>query len=194
MWTFLLVVLCGLLSFVSKTSKAAELATLFAFGTLGFWGVIVTASIGVLLALEHDEELSAALSVLAMLLVMQLYTGFGIVGFILYNPVYIFWIGVLYLALGVSWSLFKWFVYCRDARKKFDERSYAKSGVSDLNLWKPNAQDNKARITGWMVFWPWSSLWFLINDPIRRAFSSLFDYLQGIFQRISDKAFEGADA
>ena len=56
----------------------------------------------------------------------------------------------------------------------------------------PQVGEQKARIMGWMTFWPWSVLWFIVNDPIRRAFHAIFDWFHTTYQRMADKAFEGA--
>lgn len=195
---FGLVVLCAALGFVSTTAWAVTLAAFFIVGSAGFWGMLALCSIGVLVALEYEHELSAFLSVLAMGLILQLYSGVSIVGYVIHNPSSIFYLGAFYLVLGTAWSFFKWYLHCRDERKRFDEWiEEEKKGTQRYGPGsrpeKPLASVNKARITGWMTFWPWSLVWFIINDPVRRAFNAIYDRLQGIYQRISDSAFAGVD-
>ena len=55
----------------------------------------------------------------------------------------------------------------------------------------PSASNNKARIMGWMTYWPWSALWTLIHDPIRKAVKALWRHLATSYQRLADKAFSG---
>lgn len=53
----------------------------------------------------------------------------------------------------------------------------------------PQVGQYKGRIMAWMVYWPWSFVTTIINDPIRKLFNGLFAAFQGLFQRISDHAF-----
>lgn len=55
---------------------------------------------------------------------------------------------------------------------------------------KPQASDNKAKITAWMAFWPFSFLGTFINDPIRRLFNFLFSSFKKLYQQMSDHLFK----
>jgi hypothetical protein len=69
----------------------------------------------------------------------------------------------------------------------------AREGWYGRRIAKPMVSENKSRITGWMTWWPWSGLWTLINDPIRRFFNWAYDQLGGVLQAISDRAFKDID-
>lgn len=56
-------------------------------------------------------------------------------------------------------------------------------------LKKPMVSQNKGRIISWMTYWPWSGLWTLINDPIRRTFRFLYSRISSTLQRMSDRIF-----
>ncbi len=58
-----------------------------------------------------------------------------------------------------------------------------------LNLTRPRASKNKARITAWMAFWPCSLIGTLLNDPVRRAFNFLFNNFKALYQKMSDWVF-----
>jgi len=58
---------------------------------------------------------------------------------------------------------------------------------------KPEYSRSKDRITGWMIFWPWSCLWLVINDPVRRFCGWVYDTLGGLYKSIADSAWEGID-
>lgn len=51
----------------------------------------------------------------------------------------------------------------------------------------------KDRILVWAMFWPWSMLWTVVNDPVKEFFEWLITEFQGVYQRISDWAFKGVD-
>lgn len=53
------------------------------------------------------------------------------------------------------------------------------------------ASKNKNKILVWMMYWPLSVLWTLINDPVRKAFMFVFEHVKGVYQLITAKAFDG---
>jgi hypothetical protein len=71
---------------------------------------------------------------------------------------------------------------------KTEHRKYCSEDHQTATL-IPAATDHKAKIVGWMVFWPWSALWTLLNDPLRRIFNHIFKVLKETYQKISEKVF-----
>ncbi len=57
----------------------------------------------------------------------------------------------------------------------------------------PRARDNKGRIMTWMVYWPWSFVWTMIDDPIRKFFKMIYNRIQGVLESISERAFQGTE-
>ncbi|HTM68611.1 MAG TPA: hypothetical protein VL426_04885 [Candidatus Binatia bacterium] len=57
----------------------------------------------------------------------------------------------------------------------------------------PKAGDHKGRIMTWMCYWPWSMVWTLINDPVKRLFKQIYLQIQGLLQSISNRAFRGVE-
>lgn len=56
-------------------------------------------------------------------------------------------------------------------------------------LERPRATKNKARITAWASFWPFSFVGTLLNDPVRRLVNFLFNQFKALYQRMSDWIF-----
>lgn len=56
---------------------------------------------------------------------------------------------------------------------------------------KPVAARNKSNICQWIVFWPVSCVWTVIDDPIRRLVRFIFNSIKSTLQRMSDSIFEG---
>lgn len=56
----------------------------------------------------------------------------------------------------------------------------------------PSVRSNKSRIMTWMGYWPWSMVWTIINDPIKRAFKAIYNRIHNTLQAISNNAFKGA--
>jgi len=54
---------------------------------------------------------------------------------------------------------------------------------------KPVAAENKAKISIWIVYWPFSFFWSLLHDIVRRAVELFVTKFQKFYQAISDKAY-----
>jgi len=72
-------------------------------------------------------------------------------------------------------------------------QAYVKVLYYGKKITKPMARRCKGQITAWMTYWPWSALWTLINDPVRRTFCWVYEQLSGTLQAISDRAFQGIE-
>jgi len=64
-----------------------------------------------------------------------------------------------------------------------DTKSYKSNS---LNV-RPRAAKNKARITSWGTFWPFSMVGTIINDPLRRLWNFLWGQLKALYQHMSDR-------
>jgi hypothetical protein len=157
----------------------------------------------------------ATLTLIATLVGAQCFHLADILGFMQHHTVESL-VGVgMFLVVGVVWSFAKWFFFLVNFRDKFrelrtawfvnnkldptqplpDDLKLKSEGVDPFgwsyrawhNMQKPRASDNKSRIIGWMAFWPFSMVGTLLNDPIRKLFTWLFNQLKGLYQRMADK-------
>jgi hypothetical protein len=55
---------------------------------------------------------------------------------------------------------------------------------------KPLARENKGRIITWMVYWPFSMAWTVLDEPWRL----IYEAMSRLFQRISDRIWSDFDA
>ncbi len=55
----------------------------------------------------------------------------------------------------------------------------------------PAAAQHKSSITQWIMFWPISFVWTIINDPVRKIANYIFSRIKNTFQRMSDAMFAG---
>lgn len=51
----------------------------------------------------------------------------------------------------------------------------------------PLAAERKTAILGWMMYWPYSMTWTLINDPVKRAFITIYRNIAGGLDRMTTK-------
>lgn len=109
----------------------------------------------------------------------------------------------VYIAIGVGWSFAKWIMFLygfRDFRNKNIElfkagkleryeTFYRQTKIDDV----PMASLYKPTIIGWMCWWPLSIIATLINDPIRKLFSFLYETFSGSYQRLANKIVPAID-
>jgi hypothetical protein len=163
------------------------MVTLFALGTFWFWLLITVAVISIIAITEQEDSNSWHWSILLGLPVLLYFTGckneiLSLLSYVQENPVTIILGFVGYLFLGTIWSVVKWYLYLTNIREYY--RLYPYNFNSNKS--KFNAKENKERIVNWMMYWPFSGLWTLINDPIKKSFQRIFQGLENRFQKISD--------
>jgi hypothetical protein len=57
----------------------------------------------------------------------------------------------------------------------------------------PKVGRHKMRIYIWIAYWPWSLVWTMINDPVRKIFNRIYKSISGYLQSISDRYFKDTD-
>ena len=60
---------------------------------------------------------------------------------------------------------------------------------SVVTAFTPIAGSHTSTIAQWIIFWPISAIWTLINDPLYRLGTFLATRIRGVFQRISNAMF-----
>jgi hypothetical protein len=176
----------------------------------------ITAMIFVALFTENDSPGKAALLALVTAILFEVFSPFKPISFIFNDPLRVLGYLIAYLAIGTVYGVVKWWRYVTTARDRFD-RVIAKvlkkrgkaldeldeydrrtilgdartAAVGRGNSLPPQIVEHKAQFTGWMAFWPVSGAWTMLNDPVRKLFTAIYESLGGTLQRISDRAFEG---
>jgi len=171
------------------------------FGTVWFW-ILTIISIGfIIYFLESSIDDYAdtgggfqATVVLVLFILAYYFLGSRehVVDILTYVKHHTGIIGLLfasYLVLGVIWSFFKWYFFLLNKRDKYREKIADGYKQVNINDYIPSAKNNKSRIMSWMMYWPMSGLWTLINDPVRRAFQFLYNRVESYFDRMSKSLF-----
>lgn len=50
-------------------------------------------------------------------------------------------------------------------------------------------KNSKWKIYMWIAYWPWSGLWTLIHDPIKRILKFIYRQIKGLLKNIYDRQF-----
>jgi len=175
-----------------------------------WWLWITLAAVVLLLICEANEKPVAAFFIFAAaLLLYQFVADVNIFKYVKDNPLAVLgWVN-LYLAVGVVWGAFKWWLYALGMRDEY--RELKRSFLSARNLkgdkvplslkdewlketeWKfdfpPKVYRNKSRIIRWMAYWPTSMLWTMLDDFLKRLYSRLYNMVSATLQKVSDRAF-----
>lgn len=106
---------------------------------------------------------------------------------------------IAYIAIGVIWSFAKWFFFLMNSRDKtrkwLEQELERKSHTMYINtnppvIKIPQASDNKGRITAWTIYWPFSFVGTILNDPFRKLFSFIFNQFKNLYQKIANSIYE----
>lgn len=163
-----------------------------------------------------ERPFSAFFSFLITAGLLDLLFGTGIYSTVYHNPLTALGFAAGYIIGGMAWSFPKWWFHVRRLRERFDldlESFKRRAGLAPherlntdqiLNFHHstsfaykgnipPLASNHKNLILTWMMYWPFSCLVTLFDEPFRKAFQIVFNAIQGTYQRISDAAFRGAE-
>lgn len=102
-----------------------------------------------------------------------------------------------YIAIGGIWSIVRWYFFLSFKSNKALDKintmdSYSNSYSKAFTI--PTASENKYRIMTWMVYWPFSAVWTLINQPVRNTFRFVYIKLEGVYNSISNRMFADVQA
>lgn len=186
----------------------AGLIGLFALGTIGFW-ILICVVCGLLIAaVEYEKPGWATVSLAATFGLLAWLGDFNLLTASRAHPVLAACCIGGYVVLGTAYSFVKWWRFLRGMRAKYLDTKAAfleRNGIQGTTIpdnllqeWSrnsmglgtaPKARDHKARILTWMIYWPWSGIWTLINDPVKKLFKAIYAELQAQYQKIADKVF-----
>lgn len=71
--------------------------------------------------------------------------------------------------------------------------SYSDWSVRGQICVRPLARDNKARITRWMAYWPWSLTWYLVADFLTHLFRAIAEWMEGVFDSMAHRHFRNVE-
>lgn len=62
--------------------------------------------------------------------------------------------------------------------------------VENAGIVPPHPNDYKEEIYLWIFFWPWSMLWFVFDEPVRKLARALYRRIRGSLVAISEHSFK----
>ncbi len=156
-------------------------------------------------ALCESDEFGWATTVLVVGTGLAVWLGGGInpFSYVWNNLAEVFGFFVLYFAVGVAWSVGKWYLFLLRLREQVKSGEHQDIGLQQKGLnenaikrkrpAKSFAKNNKGRILGWIGHWPFSMIGTFIGDFIKRIVTNIYNVLQGLFDRMSNHVFADFD-
>jgi len=151
----------------------------FAFGTFWFWALTLIASVIFIASIENDHYATPSITAIVL-------------GIVFWKPlIAVGWQTLAlivggYALVGVVWSVFKWYRLVQKSAARYAEKygnTLTPSQRSELKS-EISVSGHKARLTGWIAWWPWSLAWGLTGD----FFNFLYDTMVNAYQKIADRA------
>ncbi|TSC82259.1 MAG: hypothetical protein G01um101419_613 [Parcubacteria group bacterium Gr01-1014_19] len=196
--------------------------SLFAFGSVGFWAVLILLWAVMTVVVELEKGWGATLTLGAMVGFALLIGKSDVLSFVGNHWVLALAAIPIYLTIGTGWGIGKWGWLVGkargrhdDMREEFDREDHGNASVlavkaswetrlasahicattSHCNCTKrPLVRQHKALILMWMSCWPWSFVWTMLKDPIREAFIYIREKTSALMDSMSKRAFASAEA
>lgn len=144
-------------------------------------------------AVERDNGVIATITMLVAGLIAYFVYDFNVITWTIANiNTVIMWV-VAYFVIAVLWAKGKWALLIRAMLRAMKVEGYTSGKFYFRGRYQhvpARASENKESIMMWMMYWPVSMTWTIINDPVRRAFNAIYDVVANSFQKDSDAVFK----
>jgi hypothetical protein len=188
----------------------------FVVGGVFFYLLVAVVTILLILFAELERPICAGITLILTFALLALLGNFNILAAIKAHP-FISLIALPgYFVAGTLWSFAKWWFYVHNEAAKYKEkkeeflkgekvllmapeereaawRRYLEHLQSYRSHPKPEVSENKCRILTWMIYWPWSFVWTIINDPVTKFFKFIFRKLRFVYEAIVNSAYKDVE-
>ncbi len=187
-----------------------------AIAALGWWLLLPLAffALFILYLIEGFDKPRFGLSFFLLLLLAIGLVGFtdlGVWAWVKANPLSLVY-GVLgFIGTGVLWTFPRWgFFFVPERAEDYARRreslqaeyaSWARDRSNPLTYaewlrrpgsgynFPPQALENKARITGWMAYWPLDLLYCVFHKMLKRIWNYAYEKFSGIYNALANRQF-----
>jgi hypothetical protein len=195
------------------------LIELLSFGTLTFWAVFAFFFLLILLQVLSESTGWAVATIALYVAGLFVFGPFSFV-WIKENPIFILQILGFYVIVGILFSIAKWLIYSREAKKEYEKikmnyltrnnlKSISEENRSDFKLYLkdnmnfrgskldfatiiPQVSQNKELIIFWMSFWPWSITISIFSDFLNKFWNMIYSSIRALYQAITNFMFKDA--
>ena len=186
----------------------AILATVLVIGTTPFWILLFLYSCVLCWTLDHeDDDFGFGIStilLIAILLSFEFFSENKPFTYLWDHPWIAIEIFLGYFVIGAIWSIVKWWFSETNRFQLTKERFIEHHSIKGTNIppeymdrWdvymthaKTDPSRHKTRFLSWITYWPWSLIWTMINDPLKRLVKRIYQELLGTYQKITDRVWK----
>jgi len=182
-------------------------------GSVGFWVLLALMSGFILYCMETEWGLGATISLLLAALLLQAFGNVQVFTYIRNRPWRSLVLVAVYFLVGAFYSAGKWWLFVSDQRERYDElrveflkeKNVSGDVMPDIlkkewlgviqrnDLEKPDPKDHKPRIMVWISYWPWSLVWTVLDDFVKRVVREIYQILQNAYRWIADSVYKEVD-
>lgn len=191
---------------------------IFLIGTAWFWIITSALSVGLIASVITENGACIFLDLLVAVLFLQFGAHLHIFQYCFYHPIMILLIAVGYFVIGAIWMVAKWqFTVWGVARKYADLREdfikefpsvrdkYAGKTAEEAFAFKigvvshttfgvqsipPNPKEETSSLIYWTLYWPFSVLRTLLDEPITNLSKWIIRRCSGLMMLMSTRAFK----
>jgi len=214
-FSWILVIVLGVMAFAgAEPALHLGLASIFVFGAIGFWALLAICLIAMTYNSDDSDSGNATATLFLSLLLFQLLTDFKPFNYIMAHPLDSLGIAGGYIVIGFLWSWrVKWhgkvwamkdrYIEYKDAFLKTNKVDGTRIPDDLLEAWnlevsrrrigKPEAKNYKAVIVGWMCYWPFSLVWTLLKDWVRKICDYIYLRLRFLYEKVANKAYRDTE-
>jgi hypothetical protein len=151
------------------------------------------------MAVATERNVFATCSLIFGAGVMYLCGGTPDTSWLIAHPFLTLGLALGYLAAGIGWSFFKWYLFLVDkkqdflVRKETHLRDHGDGAKFPPKLMLPRARTHKGKIVSWMMYWPVSVLATCFFDFIHRFWSMIYNKISKAFEWVAKKVYADMD-
>lgn len=198
------------------------LTALFA-GSIFLWSFLVAITILLCVLVEKDEGVWATVVFIGTVLSLNFLSKVPILDYVKTNPLRTVELIAAYFAIGVGWTLIKWYFFVHNkvvaynnfknaflkekgaetltpalaaelADKLAEQDRYSRTSSYGISASAPDPAEHKGDLTRWGTYWPFSMVGTALNDIVRKAWDYVYEMLQTTYHRMSKAIFKTAEA
>jgi hypothetical protein len=159
----------------------------------GLIAIAIFASILIVLHIETEKEIRAFFMLVATVGLILYLTKQHPVSWIETHYVLCATLFVTYFAIGTLWAIWKWYLYAWEIRTQVIKAGSIKAWQTSMSRYIKiplQVSEHKSRVLGWMAYWPWSAMWWVLHSPVRRIWNGIYNGTAAVFQRVSNRVFK----
>ena len=180
------------------------------FGVIGLVVCILVGMLVMAALVENNRPIASAVALAIWGVVLYL-LGFNVIEWVTTHSKAIVVIVLVYFAFMPVWMFVKWIFYAMKMKQALidfretqneivkpppesfvaNESSRSKETLEEnwkrTHLYPPKVSEHKSNLMTWGIYWPFSLLATLVDEPVRRFFNTVFNAMKGVLQKASDK-------